>query len=71
MPDQSRYRCHLSDGSVRDVTASTEESAGRTALYAERVTGNKTRRLRVVRVERLWPIGRQSQRRLFEEGAGE
>ena len=52
-----RWRVHLSDGTSRDVTASTEDAAGHTALYAERLTGNRTRGLRVASMQRLFAVG--------------
>lgn len=41
----------------RDVIASTEEAAKRTAIYAERLTGNKVKRLRAGTAEKLFAVG--------------
>jgi hypothetical protein len=67
--DKARWRVFFTDGTPpRDVTATSAEAAKRTALYAERVTGNRTKRLRVLSAERLWAVGWQTQRTLFAEG---
>ena len=61
-----RTTCAKSAGvTTRDSTCG---SAGRTALDAERVTGNRARGLRVLSAERLCAVGWQTQRTLFEEG---
>ena len=49
-------------------TAASAEGAKRTALYAERVTGNRAKRLRVRSAERLWPVRWQTLPLLFDEG---
>jgi hypothetical protein len=68
MADQSRWRVYFAEGAQpRDVIVSSAEGAKRTALYAERVTGNRTKRLCVLSAERLWAVGWQTQRALFEE----
>jgi hypothetical protein len=56
---QHRYTVFFGGGKAppRDVIASSEEAAQRTAIYAERATGNKTRRLTVRSVKRLWQVG--------------
>ena len=51
-----------------DGTAASAEGAKRTALDAERVTGNRAKRPRVLSAERLWAVGWRTQRTLFEEG---
>jgi hypothetical protein len=48
------------------VTAASAEGAKRAALDAERVTGNKSKRLRDLSAERRWAVGRQTQRALFD-----
>ena len=49
-------------------TAASAEGAKRTALAAERVTGNRAKRLRVRSAERLWPVRWQTLPLLFDEG---
>jgi hypothetical protein len=67
--DKARWRVFFTDGTPpRDVTATSAEGAKRTALYAERVTGNRNKVLRVLSAKRLWAVGWQTQRTLFEEG---
>jgi hypothetical protein len=65
LPAAVRPRYRPADG---EVTAASAEGAKRTALYAERVTGNKSKRLRDLSAERRWAVGRQTQRALLEEG---
>jgi hypothetical protein len=65
LPAAVRPRHVPADG---DVTAASAKGAKRTALYAERVTGNRARGLRVLSAERLWAVGWRTQRTLFEEG---
>jgi hypothetical protein len=65
LPAAVRPRHVPADG---DVTAASAAGAKRTALYAERVTGNKSKRLRDLSAERRWAVGWQTQRTLFEEG---
>ena len=48
------------------MTATSAEGAKRTAVYGERVTGNKSKRLRDLSAERRWAVGRQTQRALFD-----
>jgi hypothetical protein len=67
----SQYRWRVSftdDTPARDVIAQTAEGAKRTAVYGERVTGNPARKLRVLRVERLFEVGWRAQLELFGEG---
>ena len=50
------------------MTAASAGGAKRTARSGERVTGNRAKRLRALSAERLWAVGWQTQRVLFEEG---
>lgn len=54
-----RWRVTFTDGTTppRDVIAATEEGAKQTAVYAERVTGNKSRRLKAKSAEKLFAVG--------------
>ena len=65
LPAAVRPRYVAADG---DVTAASAEGAKRTALAAERVTSNRTKRRRALSAERLWAVGWRTQRTLFEEG---
>ena len=65
LPAAVRPRHGAADG---DGAAASAEGAKRTALYAERVTGNRAKRPRVLSAERLWAVGWRTQRTLFEEG---
>jgi hypothetical protein len=63
-----RWRVYFTDGTPpRDVIARTAKGARRTAIYAERVTGNPARKLAVLRVEQLWEVGWRAQSDLFPE----
>lgn len=61
-----RWRVFFGEGTpCRDVTASTEEAAKRTAVRAERLIGNKQRRLRAGSAERLFAVGSNAPAELF------
>src|SRR5579871_5030061 len=67
MPQSYRYRVFFTDGTpYREVTARTDDGARRTAVYAERVTGNKNRKLRVRSVHRLFAAGYRARAELFQ-----
>ena len=65
LPAAARPRHVPAEG---DVTAASAGGAKRTARSGERVTGNRAKRLRALSAERLWAVGWQTQRVLFEEG---
>jgi hypothetical protein len=65
LPAAVRPRHVAADG---DGAAASAEGAKRTALYGERVTGNRARRRRALSAERLCAVGWRTQRTLFEEG---
>jgi hypothetical protein len=65
LPAAVRPRHVPADG---DGIAASAEGAKPTALAAERVTGNRARWPRVLSAERVWAVGWQTQRTLFEEG---
>lgn len=65
--DRHRFRVYFGDGvPSRDVTARDMTGAKRTALFAERVTLNPRRRLFIVSIEDLGPVGYQAQPSLFQ-----
>lgn len=69
--DSYVYRVTFSNGTPpRHVYATSAESAGRTGLMAERVTGNKSKGLRAVSAQRLYAVGRHASAELFNRPEG-